>query len=72
MSHILKVVGDCKCDHTMGARCPVLTVDYHSHIEGHPTVFGTATNYVALRILGLKPNHPVMVKARAKLHQMGK
>ncbi|KAI9595151.1 terpenoid cyclases/protein prenyltransferase alpha-alpha toroid [Syncephalis fuscata] len=41
------------------------------HIEGQPTVFGTACNYVALRILGLNPNHPVMEKARARLHAMG-
>ncbi|RKP10862.1 terpenoid cyclases/protein prenyltransferase alpha-alpha toroid [Thamnocephalis sphaerospora] len=41
------------------------------HIEGHSTVFGTACNYVALRILGLSPDHPTMVKARANLHRMG-
>ncbi|CAG8578046.1 15768_t:CDS:10 [Cetraspora pellucida] len=30
------------------------------HIEHHSTVFGTALNYVMLRILGLDPDHPIM------------
>lgn len=42
------------------------------HIEGISTVFGTALNYVVLRILGLAADHPAMIKARAKLHQLGK
>lgn len=41
------------------------------HIEGVSTVFGTALNYVALRILGLGPDHPAMVKARGTLHKYG-
>ncbi|KAF8629085.1 hypothetical protein AX15_003578 [Amanita polypyramis BW_CC] len=41
------------------------------HVEGHSTVFGTGLNYVALRILGLDVEHPVCVKARAKLHKLG-
>ncbi|KAL0089579.1 terpenoid cyclases/protein prenyltransferase alpha-alpha toroid [Phycomyces blakesleeanus] len=41
------------------------------HIEGISTVFGTALNYVALRILGLGPDHTAMVKARTKLHELG-
>ncbi|CAG8534492.1 20617_t:CDS:10 [Dentiscutata erythropus] len=41
------------------------------HIEHHSTVFGTALNYVVLRILGLDPDHPVMVKSRATLHKLG-
>lgn len=41
------------------------------HIEGISTVFGTALNYVTLRILGLGPDHPAMVKARATLHKLG-
>ncbi|KAJ3194273.1 Lanosterol synthase (Oxidosqualene--lanosterol cyclase), partial [Dinochytrium kinnereticum] len=41
------------------------------HIEGVSTAFGTALNYVALRILGLGPDHPVCVKARAYLHKIG-
>ncbi|CAO3594113.1 unnamed protein product [Absidia cylindrospora] len=41
------------------------------HIEGSSTVFGTSLNYVALRILGLGPEHSVMVKARNTLHKLG-
>lgn len=42
------------------------------HIEGISTVFGTALNYVTLRILGLGADHPAMVKARNTLHKLGK
>ncbi|KAL5492357.1 ERG7 [Sanghuangporus weigelae] len=41
------------------------------HFEGRSTVFGTALNYTALRILGVGPDHPVMVKARNTLHKFG-
>ncbi|RUP44873.1 terpenoid cyclases/protein prenyltransferase alpha-alpha toroid, partial [Jimgerdemannia flammicorona] len=41
------------------------------HIEGVSTVFGTALNYVTLRILGLSADHPAMIKARATLHRYG-
>ncbi|KAG4301936.1 hypothetical protein PCK1_001912 [Pneumocystis canis] len=41
------------------------------HIKGSSTVFGTALNYVVLRILGLESNHPIILKARAKLIQLG-
>ncbi|KAF8998542.1 terpenoid cyclases/protein prenyltransferase alpha-alpha toroid [Cyathus striatus] len=41
------------------------------HIEGHSTVFGTALNYVALRILGMEADHPVCIKSRATLHKLG-
>ncbi|KAG9296972.1 hypothetical protein G9A89_001810 [Geosiphon pyriformis] len=41
------------------------------HIEGHSTVFGTALNYVTLRILGIPADHPVMVKSRGTLHKLG-
>ncbi|KAG6334196.1 hypothetical protein ID866_4896 [Astraeus odoratus] len=41
------------------------------HIEGHSTVFGTALNYAALRILGVHADHPTAVKARACLHKLG-
>jgi lanosterol synthase len=34
-------------------------------------VFGTALNYVSLRLLGVSPDHPVTVKARATLHRLG-
>ncbi|OMH80144.1 Protostadienol synthase A [Zancudomyces culisetae] len=42
-----------------------------AHFEGKSTVFGTAMNYVALRILGVQPDHPVMIKARNTLHKLG-
>ncbi|EZF36198.1 hypothetical protein H109_00030 [Trichophyton interdigitale MR816] len=41
------------------------------HVEGHSSVFGTAMNYVALRLLGASPKDPRMVKARMKLHELG-
>ncbi|PWN87412.1 putative lanosterol synthase [Acaromyces ingoldii] len=41
------------------------------HVAGPSTVFGTACNYVAARILGLDAEHPAMVKARATLHKLG-
>lgn len=34
-------------------------------------MFGTGLNYVAIRLLGVDKDHPVCVKARAKLHQLG-
>jgi hypothetical protein len=43
----------------------------NSHVEGHSTVFGTALNYVALRILGIDKDHPVCVRARGTLHKLG-
>ena len=45
--------------------------DASRHIEGHSTVMGTALNYVALRLLGVPAEHPVIVHARATLHKMG-
>jgi lanosterol synthase len=41
------------------------------HTEGESTVFGTAMNYVVLRILGVGAEEPRMVRARAKLHALG-
>lgn len=34
-------------------------------------MFGTALNYVALRILGLGPDDPDIVRARVNLHSKG-
>ena len=45
--------------------------DTFRHIEGHSTVMGTALNYVALRLLGVPAEHPVIVQARATLHKLG-
>ena len=41
------------------------------HIEGHSSVFGTAMNYVVLRLLGASEEEKRMVKARGKLHELG-
>uniref|UniRef100_A0A8C5K659 Terpene cyclase/mutase family member n=1 Tax=Jaculus jaculus TaxID=51337 RepID=A0A8C5K659_JACJA len=41
------------------------------HIEDKSTVFGTALNYVALRILGVGPDDPDLVRARNLLHKKG-
>uniref|UniRef100_F7DV81 Terpene cyclase/mutase family member n=1 Tax=Monodelphis domestica TaxID=13616 RepID=F7DV81_MONDO len=41
------------------------------HIEDKSTVFGTALNYVSLRLLGLGPDDPDVVRARTNLHQKG-
>ncbi|KAL8709751.1 MAG: hypothetical protein Q9220_005537 [cf. Caloplaca sp. 1 TL-2023] len=41
------------------------------HIEGESSVFGTAMNYVVLRLLGASEEDPRMIKARAMLHKLG-
>ncbi|KAL9622472.1 MAG: hypothetical protein Q9160_003148 [Pyrenula sp. 1 TL-2023] len=41
------------------------------HIEGESSVYGTAMNYITLRILGASEEDPRMVKARGKLHELG-
>jgi squalene/oxidosqualene cyclase-like protein len=41
------------------------------HIEGPSTVFGTAMNYTALRLLGMSPEDPAAVEARSFLHAHG-
>lgn len=41
------------------------------HTYDKSTVFGTTINYVILRILGLDRDHPAIVKARTKLHELG-
>lgn len=41
------------------------------HIEGTSTVFGTAMNYVVLRLLGATEEDERVLRARAKLHQLG-
>jgi hypothetical protein len=41
------------------------------HIEGHSSAFGTAMNYVVLRILGVSEEDPRLVKARGLLHKFG-
>ncbi|XP_023670613.1 lanosterol synthase [Paramormyrops kingsleyae] len=41
------------------------------HVEDKSTVFGTALSYTTLRILGLGPDDPDMVRARNNLHSNG-
>lgn len=41
------------------------------HTYDKSTAFGTTINYVILRILGMKRDHPAAVKARKALHQLG-
>ncbi|KAI9878912.1 MAG: Lanosterol synthase (Oxidosqualene--lanosterol cyclase) [Pleopsidium flavum] len=41
------------------------------HIEGESTVFGTAMNYVVLRLLGVGEEDKRMVKARGTLYKLG-
>ncbi|KAI5365195.1 putative terpenoid cyclases/protein prenyltransferase alpha-alpha toroid [Septoria linicola] len=41
------------------------------HIEGDSSVFGTAMNYVTLRLLGVPADEPRMQKARRCLHDLG-
>ncbi|KAI9197493.1 terpenoid cyclases/protein prenyltransferase alpha-alpha toroid [Polychytrium aggregatum] len=41
------------------------------HIESDSTVFGTALNYVSLRLLGVDAEDPVCIRARATLHRLG-
>ena len=41
------------------------------HIEGESSVFGTAMNYVVLRLLGADEEDKRMVKARGHLHKLG-
>ncbi|EAS31167.3 squalene/oxidosqualene cyclase [Coccidioides immitis RS] len=41
------------------------------HIEAHSSVFGTAMNYTALRLLGASAEDPRMIKARGLLHKFG-
>ncbi|XP_029462593.1 lanosterol synthase isoform X2 [Rhinatrema bivittatum] len=41
------------------------------HIEDKSTVFGTALNYTTMRILGVNPDDPDLVRARNNLHNKG-
>lgn len=41
------------------------------HTEGESTVFGTTLNYMVLRFIGVDADHPIMTKARARLHSLG-
>ena len=47
------------------------TLWYLRHVAGKTTVFGTALNYVTMRLLGVGSEDPDIVRARARLHQLG-
>lgn len=68
------MVGACKriCTQiTLLYNAHILLVALASHIESRSSVFGTALNYVVLRLLGVDAEHPMMIKARATLHSLG-
>lgn len=50
---------------------PTHLIIIHRHIAGKSTVFGTALNYVSLRLLGVGPDDSNLIRAREILHQMG-
>ncbi|GAA5833036.1 hypothetical protein JCM11251_006487 [Rhodosporidiobolus azoricus] len=41
------------------------------HFEAKSSVFGTGLNYVVLRLLGVGPDEPMMIRARNTLHKLG-
>jgi squalene/oxidosqualene cyclase-like protein len=41
------------------------------HVESESTAFGTALNYITLRLLGLGRDDPRCTRARARLHKFG-
>lgn len=41
------------------------------HVESQSTMFGSALNYVAARLLGVEKDHPRIVKARKWIHDHG-
>jgi len=47
------------------------TFTQKTSLQSYSTVFGTGLNYTALRLLAVDKDHPVCIKARAKLHQLG-
>ena len=52
--------------------CVCVCVCIRRHIAGQSTVFGTALNYVAMRLLGVDKDDKDIVKARGVLHQLGR
>ena len=41
------------------------------HVAGKSTVFGTALNYVTMRLLGVDRDDQDLIRARALLHSLG-
>lgn len=46
-------------------------ISFYRHTAGKSTVFGTALNYVTMRLLGVDRDDPDIVRARGHLHQLG-
>lgn len=44
---------------------------FHRHVEDTSKVFSTALNYTAMRILGVSPDDPDLLRARNNLHEKG-
>jgi hypothetical protein len=62
-------VGACKLQLTLFPDWPD---KFSRHDHGPSTVYGTALNYTAMRLLGVDKDEPLMIKARATLHALGK
>lgn len=65
-------VGGCEwraCSERHAASDPSDAHDRHDH--GPSTVYGTALNYTALRLLGVSADDPMLVRARNTLHLLG-
>lgn len=62
---------DGGCEYSVWPRSVRVADEFRRHVEGCSTVFGTALNYVAMRLLGVGADHPVLVKARNTLHNLG-
>ena len=54
-----------------GVRACASIVTWNRHIESEAIMLGTACNYAALRLLGLSPNDPLCVGARAFIQKHG-
>jgi hypothetical protein len=46
-------------------------LSHNSHTAGDSTMFGTVMNYVALRLLGVDCDEPVMVEIRGWIQKHG-
>ena len=64
MKALLNFLSNGRCHFSFASSC-------RRHIEDKSTVFGTALNYVSLRILGVGPDDPDLVRARNLLHKKG-
>ena len=53
------------------ARQHAVDAGWGLHAEGDSSVFGTALNYTALRLVGVAADDARLVRARALLHAMG-